>query len=83
MRSLWKPIIMDRSLNSSLSNWLSRSVTTCRGTPNRETHMFRNTNAIVVAEVSCKGMASPNLVAISMHVSTYLAGDMYIVLLAL
>ena len=77
MRSLWNPIIVDRSLNSSLSNWLPRSVTTCNGTPKREIHVFRKANAMVEADVFCKGVASTHLVALSMHVSTYLAGDVY------
>ena len=60
---------MDRSLNSSLSNWLPRSVTTCREIPKRETHIFRNANDMVVAEVSCKDVASTHLVVLSMHVN--------------
>ena len=40
--------------------------------------MFRNANAMMVAEVSCKSMASIPLVALSMQVSTYLAEDIYI-----
>ena len=39
--------------------------------------MFRNANAMVVAEVSCKGVASTHLIAPSMHVTTCLAGDVY------
>ena len=50
---------------------------TCNGTPKRETHVFKNANAMKVAEVSCKGVASTFLVALSMPVSTYLASDVY------
>ena len=77
VRSLLDPIIVDRSLNSSLSDWLPRSVTMCNGTPKREIHVFRKANTMVEAEVFRKGVASICLVAVSMHVSTYLAGDVY------
>ena len=36
--------------------------------------MFRNANAMVLVEVSFKGVASTHLVALSMHLDTYLAG---------
>ena len=64
VRSLWKPIITDRSLNSSLSKWLPRSEITCNGTPKHETHVFKHANAMVIAEVSCKGVSSTRLVAL-------------------
>ena len=77
VRSLWKPIIADRSLNSSLSNWFPRSVTMCNGTPKRESHVFWKTNAMVVEEVSCKCETSTHFVSRSIHVNTYLAGFGY------
>ena len=45
-----KPIIVDRSLNSSLSNWLLWSVTIRNGTSKWATCVFKNANAMVVRE---------------------------------
>ena len=56
MRSQWNPIIVDRSLNSLLSNWLPRSVTMCNGTPKQEIHVFKKANVMVEADVFCKGV---------------------------
>ena len=39
--------------------------------------MCKKGNAMVVADVFCKGVASTHLVALSMHVSTYRTGDVY------
>ena len=43
----------------------------------RETHLFENANVMVVAKVSCKGVASTHFVALSIHITTYLDGDVY------
>ena len=58
----------DRWVNSSLSNWGPRSVTTSRGTPKRLTQVSMKASAILAASVRISGMASIQRVARSMHV---------------